>query len=328
MSSIEEVWCYNKGCGTKFNPNENTEESCTYHPGPPYFHDAYKIWKCCDKKSTDFSTWLGIKGCTKGKHSNKKTTVDSSDKASSKEINPVDPETVIVWSGLNKPTDRSDCKNREFVTLPLELGQNAQKALDEHIKSLDLVDKFHENEVSAAIGQAACQNNSCKAIFDGSKEMEDASCLYHTGTAIFHEGIKYWSCCKRKTTDFASFLDQIGCTQGHHCWEKSILRQEKLREDWFQALGYVHINIYCKGALPAQSSFLTDGLNLQIKVVHGYGEKKSLLEYSLFGEILPEKSHIRINERKVEVILKQSRAENWPRLVYDSPNPNVTNSDS
>jgi len=305
----------------KFNPNKNAQDSCTYHPGPPYFHDAYKIWKCCDKKSTDFSTWLGIRGCTKGKHSNEKTPEISSVDVSTKEIQSFNPETVIVWSGLNKPTDRSGCKYKEFISLPLEFGQNAQKALEEHMKCLDLVDTSLENEASATIGQS-CQNNSCKAIFDGSKEMQDGSCLYHSGTAVFHEGIKYWSCCQRKTTDFTSFLDQIGCTNGYHCWEKSILRQEKLREDWFQALGYVHINIYCKGALPAQSSFLTDGLNLQINVVHGYGEKKNLLEYSLFGEILPEKSHVRINERKVEVILKQSLAENWPRLLYDCPNPN------
>jgi hypothetical protein len=34
----------------------------------PYFHDAYKIWSCCQKKSTDFTTWLSLPGCTKGRH--------------------------------------------------------------------------------------------------------------------------------------------------------------------------------------------------------------------------------------------------------------------
>lgn len=68
------------------NPNA---ESCLYHPGPPYFHDAYKIWKCCGNKSTDFgcifinqiykpninllnSTWLSYKGCTRGPHNPEK----------------------------------------------------------------------------------------------------------------------------------------------------------------------------------------------------------------------------------------------------------------
>jgi hypothetical protein len=70
--------------------------SCVYHPGPPCFHDAYKIWKCCGKKSTDFSTWLEIKGCSKGKHSNEKAVEDDVPKIiSSKEIRTEDPEKVI-----------------------------------------------------------------------------------------------------------------------------------------------------------------------------------------------------------------------------------------
>lgn len=45
-------------------------ESCCHHPGAPYFHDAYKGWSCCNKKSVDFTEFLSIKGCTLSKHSN------------------------------------------------------------------------------------------------------------------------------------------------------------------------------------------------------------------------------------------------------------------
>ena len=37
---------------------------------------------------------------------------------------------------------------------------------------------------------------------------------------IFHEGMKYWSCCNRKTSDFQSFLEQAGCERGAHKWKK------------------------------------------------------------------------------------------------------------
>lgn len=47
-------------------------DACIYHPGPAYFHDAYKIWNCCNKKSTDFGTWLSFKGCTRGRHNGEK----------------------------------------------------------------------------------------------------------------------------------------------------------------------------------------------------------------------------------------------------------------
>lgn len=38
----------------------------------PYFHDAYKGWSCCKKKSVDFTEFLNIKGCEVSKHSNEK----------------------------------------------------------------------------------------------------------------------------------------------------------------------------------------------------------------------------------------------------------------
>jgi len=45
-------------------------------------------------------------------------------------------------------------------------------------------------------------------------------CKYHPGVPIFHEGMKFWSCCQRKTSDFQSFLNQEGCMLGEHKWKK------------------------------------------------------------------------------------------------------------
>lgn len=88
--------CYNRGCGQTFDPTRNAdgkrlwfeifsigahelficlfldEDSCRHHPGQPFFHDAYKGWSCCNKKCTDFTEFLNIKGCTLSKHSNEK----------------------------------------------------------------------------------------------------------------------------------------------------------------------------------------------------------------------------------------------------------------
>lgn len=46
------------------------EDACRFHPGTPFFHDAYKGWSCCNKKSVDFTEFLNIKGCQLSKHSN------------------------------------------------------------------------------------------------------------------------------------------------------------------------------------------------------------------------------------------------------------------
>ncbi|KAL7675221.1 hypothetical protein ACOME3_001484 [Neoechinorhynchus agilis] len=64
--------CYNRGCGKKFDPSSNAEDSCRYHPGEPFFHDAYKGWSCCNQKSVDFTTFLDFEPCARGKHSSVK----------------------------------------------------------------------------------------------------------------------------------------------------------------------------------------------------------------------------------------------------------------
>lgn len=47
-------------------------DACRYHPGTPFFHDAYKGWSCCNRKSVDFTEFLNIKGCQLSQHSNVK----------------------------------------------------------------------------------------------------------------------------------------------------------------------------------------------------------------------------------------------------------------
>ena len=64
-------FCYNRGCQKKYTPSDDPskdENACVFHPGLPYFHDAYKIWSCCQKKSHDFNTFLSLPGCQHGPH--------------------------------------------------------------------------------------------------------------------------------------------------------------------------------------------------------------------------------------------------------------------
>ena len=66
--------CYNRGCGKTFNPRDNPADSqdCIHHPGAPFFHETYKGWTCCNKKSTDFTEFLNTPGCARGRHSREK----------------------------------------------------------------------------------------------------------------------------------------------------------------------------------------------------------------------------------------------------------------
>uniref|UniRef100_A0AAY5L0B5 CHORD domain-containing protein n=1 Tax=Esox lucius TaxID=8010 RepID=A0AAY5L0B5_ESOLU len=64
--------CYNKGCGQRFDPDNNPNDACTFHPGVPVFHDALKGWSCCKRRTTDFSDFLSIEGCSKACHNKDK----------------------------------------------------------------------------------------------------------------------------------------------------------------------------------------------------------------------------------------------------------------
>ena len=216
-----------------------------YHAGQPYFHDAYKIWNCCGKKSTDFSTWLSYPGCTKGPHNGEKPAEEAPNTNTNEAKNQIRPEKaeeVIVWNGLNKPAPRplsseENGRGREAVKLRIETSEAALNAIQQ--QKQNLAEKLQNTHVGDGLVGAVCRNNSCKAVRTAqivvdsfysmrqrsfqiyhSPEANDSECLYHPGTAIFHEGMKFWSCCEKKTSDFSSFLDQAGCTTGQHVWGK------------------------------------------------------------------------------------------------------------
>ncbi|KAK6099198.1 hypothetical protein MT418_000639 [Batrachochytrium dendrobatidis] len=60
-----------------------------------------------------------------------------------------------------------------------------------------------------------CANKGCGKPFEPSIE-GNKECVYHSGSAVFHEGLKGWSCCTKRVTDFDAFLKIPGCTTGTH----------------------------------------------------------------------------------------------------------------
>ncbi|KND04590.1 uncharacterized protein SPPG_00309 [Spizellomyces punctatus DAOM BR117] len=60
-----------------------------------------------------------------------------------------------------------------------------------------------------------CTNKGCGKAFEEASN-RDTACEYHSGNPVFHEGLKGWSCCNKKVTDFDDFLKIPGCTVGRH----------------------------------------------------------------------------------------------------------------
>ncbi|KAF2311767.1 hypothetical protein GH714_026605 [Hevea brasiliensis] len=67
-----------------------------------------------------------------------------------------------------------------------------------------------------------CQRIGCNATFTEDDNPE-GSCQYHDSGPIFRDGMKEWSCCKKRSHDFTLFLEIPGCKTGKHTTEKPVL---------------------------------------------------------------------------------------------------------
>ncbi|XP_030633327.1 cysteine and histidine-rich domain-containing protein 1a isoform X2 [Chanos chanos] len=304
--------CYNKGCGQRFDPDKNTDDGCTYHPGVPVFHDA-------------------LKGCTKGRHCNEKP------------VEPVKPEVKVTVE--RRPLEDLKPKFDEYVIQapkPLEsvqrpsadepmvrLQQRVSPSLRQALEKLRLAEnnqsgvKEEENE-EIKIG-TACKNGGCDKTFAGSDHDQEA-CCHHPGVPIFHEGMKYWSCCRRKTSDFDSFLSQEGCTKGQHLWKRNDAGKKVVpcRFDWHQTAGQVMMSIYAKNAVPELCSVEANSTTLNIRIIFE-GEKEFSQQISLWGVIDVSKSLINMMATKTEIAMKKAEPMMWARLDLPPPTPQTTN---
>lgn len=65
--------CKRFGCQLKYDPNNNPEGSCCYHRLPPVFHETAKFWACCpEKKCYSWDSFMKVKGCMTGRHTDEK----------------------------------------------------------------------------------------------------------------------------------------------------------------------------------------------------------------------------------------------------------------
>lgn len=58
-----------------------------------------------------------------------------------------------------------------------------------------------------------CRRRGCNGVStsDTKTSREGEKCLYHPGQALFHEGSKGWTCCKRRVLEFDEFMKIEGC---------------------------------------------------------------------------------------------------------------------
>ncbi|KAF9809184.1 hypothetical protein SFRURICE_020468 [Spodoptera frugiperda] len=281
------VQCYNRGCGQLFDPNQNDKDECRHHPGSPVFHDAYKGWSCCNKKSVDFTEFLNIKGCTLSKHSNVKPP-EPEKKALDKDL---DKKEVIE---VRAPVVGPQLPRPPFDTPLVTLKPTVAEALKQAVQNTSQPTAAADDGV-VAIG-TSCKNGGCGVTYEG-PHTNDSMCTYHPGCPVFHEGLKFWSCCQKRTTDFNTFLSQPGCTTGTHKWTK---------EKYDPVLSFVKLN----------------PIRLNTKLVfREQGDASFDLDLELRGVISVEKSTASMLSTKIEIKLKKGEPGAWSKLDFPRTEP-------
>lgn len=301
--------CYNKGCGQRFDPDHNKEDACQHHPGDAVFHDAYKGWSCCNKKCIDFTEFLGIKGCTKSRHSNVKPPEPPKpavDKSKADEVIAVrenKPLNSIV------PLERPSYDFRQITLKPA-----VSPALLEQIKGLTASVTANSEENVIVIGQS-CKNKACKATYRGPAS-DNEVCTFHPGVPIFHEGMKYWSCCQKKTTDFAVFLEQPGCSEGSHVWiqKGSGCKKVKCRMDWHQTATHVIVSVFAKKYNPDLSAVKLNPIHLTVNLYFPEENSWYNLDIELRGIVDKDASSVSMMPSKVEIKLRKKEPGSWSKL--------------
>ncbi|XP_018429961.1 PREDICTED: cysteine and histidine-rich domain-containing protein 1-like [Nanorana parkeri] len=326
-ASSDHALCYNKGCGQRFLLADNSTDACLFHPGYPIFHDALKGWSCCRKRTTDFSEFLAIKGCTKGPHSNEKPLEPlKPDISGSKNAtdDPAQCTEIIVQGPKSAEKMMRERPSTQEEMRPLEL--KVSRSLEQELEKLTLSVKAEEQEKADAAVVAPgtrCKRSGCKEVYQG-PEGDEGTCAYHSGVPVFHEGMKYWSCCGIKTSDFNEFLDQKGCSNGRHLWVPPPGKKEvSCRYDWHQTSSLVYITAYAKTSIPELTKIQANRTQLDIQITFEK-EKEFRKKLELWGVIDVDKSFVSLFPTKAEMTLQKSDPVTWGRLELTASNPQNT----
>merc|ERR1719228_2023234 len=171
-----------------------------------------------------------------------------------------------------------------------------------------------EGETKEISDGEACKNNGCKASFNAVTAESD--CVHHPGHPVFHEGMKYWSCCQRKTTEFQHFLEQEGCDNGKHKWLADKKGAEvQCRYDWHQTATHVTVAVYAKKYDPKRSYVSLSPVRLVIHLVFpAENDNTFTLDLDLKGVVEVETGVASMLGTKLEVKLKKSESGSWTKL--------------
>ncbi|KAK9771822.1 putative Cysteine and histidine-rich domain-containing protein [Seiridium cardinale] len=328
--------CVHKGCGKTYT---DPDEVCTYHPGPPVFHEGQKgelqaagpygalkvpngrflsktvlaTHHNMHPRVLTFDEFLAIPPCTEGKHS----TTDL----------PPDIEKKTGDTAAAEATSLS----AKLSEAPANVPGRAPLAPQPAPTAPPPPPESEDDEPSVEIPDGkTCRRKGCNATYKkGQSRSDQENCVHHPGAPIFHEGSKGYTCCKRRVLEFDEFMRIEGCkTSARHLFigsgedkKKNASTEEQLdtvRHDFYQTPSTVIASFFLKkiDSSKATVEFEAQTLVLDLPTTDA-APKRYKTTVPLFGKIDTEKSTFKIFGTKLEVNLYKADGASWPVLRSD-----------
>lgn len=307
--------CVHKGCGKTFT---DPEEPCHYHPGPPEFHEGQKGWKCCKARVLEFDQFMKIPPCTTGKHS----TVDDTPVV----VEPKQTDEELEAKIRQAAPEAQPKQDESSLPPPVARAPIATSASRASPSPAPPEEEDDDPSIPVPDG-ATCKRKSCGVKYKSGDNRDEEECVHHPGQALFHEGSKGWTCCKRRVLEFDEWLKIPGCkTASRHLFvgkAKEAGTEEALKEvrnDFYQTAVTVIASLYLKMIDKERSKveFSADGTKVELDL-HTSDAKRYQTSMVLFGEIKPAESKFKIMGTKLELTLAKADGQGWPVLRADDP---------
>ena len=173
---------------------------------------------------------------------------------------------------------------------------------------------------------ASCRRRGCGATYKAGQSREGEECIHHPGQALFHEGTKGWTCCRKRVLEFDEFMKLLGCkTKSRHLFvgkKKDPAAEEQLaevRNDFYQTATSVIASLYLK-KIDRERSKVEFATPTTVDLdLHTTDNKHYQTSMELFGPIKPEESKFKIMGTKLELTLAKADGKGWPVLRADDP---------
>lgn len=204
-----------------------------------------------------------------------------------------------------------------LIQVQPNVNANFKKSIDELVVAKAPVADQEADSDTVAVG-TNCKNSGCTVSYQ-SEDSRYSECVYHPGVPVFHEGMKYWSCCQRKTSDFSVFVAQKGCETGSHKWkaEAKCDKTVQCRYDWHQTGNTVVVAIYAKMYDYRTSYVQVNPIRLKVHLVFPQqGQAAFDLDVELRGIIDVNKSTVQMMGTKLEITLIKAELGHWPKLNF------------